>query len=120
LAKRYQRREGFLLLSIVGAYLRKHGHQLTVEQIRSAWGQRLFDVAANLYHNKQYGCSAPFFWRAAYLGFRPFKSLINVGRATVFGILSGDAELNLRSWQEGLVRATVSLPNGSDGEGRQN
>jgi len=107
LAKRYQRREGDLLMSIIGTQLREHGHLLTVEQIRSAWGQRLFDIAANSYHNGLYGYSAPLFWRSACLGFRPVKSLINVARAAILGMLNRDDAFNLRAWQEGLTRAAV-------------
>jgi glycosyltransferase involved in cell wall biosynthesis len=119
LAKRYQRREGDLLLSIIGAQMREHGHLLTVDQIRSAWGQRLFDIAANSFHNTLYGYSAPLFWRAACLGFRPAKSLINVARAAILGMLNRDDTFNLRAWREGLTRASVPMCERSNVEGGQ-
>ncbi len=109
LAKRYQRQEGDLLISVIGAQLRKHGHLLTAREIRSAWGQRVFDIASNAYHNAQYGYCAPLFWRSACLGFRPAKSLINVARAAILGVLNKDGAFNLRAWQEGLTRAAVPI-----------
>jgi glycosyltransferase involved in cell wall biosynthesis len=115
LAKRYQEREGFLLLSIVRTQLLQQQQRLSAEEVRSVWGQRLFDVAANLYHNKYYGRSAPLFWRSGRLGHRPIKSVINVTRAAVNGILTGGDSLTLNAWREGLIKGDlpVSKPAGS-------
>jgi glycosyltransferase involved in cell wall biosynthesis len=107
LAKRYREQEWTVLLSIVAAQLVQQQHRLAVEEVRSAWGQRLFDVAANLYHNKRYGRSAPLFWRSARLGHRPIKSVINVTRAVVNGILRRDDSVSLEAWREGLSKANL-------------
>jgi hypothetical protein len=109
LSKRYQEREAFLLLAIIGEQLRQQRHRLGDEQIRSIWGQRLFDVAANLYHNKDYGRSAPLFWRSARCAFRPLKSLINVARAAGNGLFRRHGNLNLNVWRDGMSRGALPV-----------
>ena len=109
LAKRFQERESFLLLSIVAAQLGQQGHRLGDEQIRSIWGQRVFDIAANLYHKKEYGRSAPLFWWSARCAFRPLKSVINVARAVGCGIFKRDGNLTFSVWSDGMSRAALPV-----------
>ena len=109
LSNRYREYEPFLLLSMIGQHLRHQAYRLQEGQIRSIWGQRLFDIAANLYQNKEYGLSAPLFWQSVRCGFRPFKSLVNVGRAAAHGIFRRHGNLNARVWRDGASRAALPL-----------
>lgn len=112
LSKRNQEREAFLLLSIVSTQLRQESHRLEDKQIRSIWGQRLFDVAANLFQNKEYGLSAPLFWRAASCAFRPIKSVVNVARAIGCGAFRRDRNLTPTAWKDATSKAALPVRRG--------
>jgi glycosyltransferase involved in cell wall biosynthesis len=107
LSKRYREQEAFLLLSMIGVQLREQRHRLGEDQVRSIWGQRLFDLAANLYHNKEYGRCAPLFWQSASCGFRRFKSAVNVARSVGCGIFRRDRNLSPGAWRDGMSRASL-------------
>jgi glycosyltransferase involved in cell wall biosynthesis len=105
LSHRCQQDEAFLLLSMVGKHLRQQAYRLQEHELRAIWGQRLFDIAANLYNNKEYGRSAPLFWQSARCGSRPLKSLVNVARSAGHGLFGRQRNLTMDTWLTGLARA---------------
>jgi glycosyltransferase involved in cell wall biosynthesis len=113
LAKRYREQEAFLLLAIVASHLREQATRLTRAEIRAVWGERLFDIAANLFHNDSYPESAPLFWQTMWMGHRPIKSALNVARAAVYGIMRGTNAFDRNLWKDGLSRARVPACNES-------
>jgi glycosyltransferase involved in cell wall biosynthesis len=108
LAKRYREQEGFLLLAMVAGHIGAQDCGLSSAEIRTAWSERLFDIAANLFHNRAYAQSAPLFWRAMSMGHRPLKCAINMVRAALYGAARGTNLFDRRLWQDGLSRTRLS------------
>lgn len=109
LSNRFQKHEAPSILSMVGKHLHQQAYRLQNDEIRAIWGQRLFYIAANLYQNKEYGRSAPLFWRSVRCGFRPLKSLVNVGRAVGHGIFWRHGNLSVSVWRDGASKATIPV-----------
>lgn len=107
LSDRFQKHEAASILSMVGKHLHQQAYRLHNDEIRAIWGRRVFYIAANLYQNKEYGRSAPLFWRSVRCGFRPLKSLVNVGRAVGHGIFWRHGDLSVSVWRDGASKATI-------------
>lgn len=87
LSKRYKEREADVLLSVLKRHLIDLKDRLDQTQLEAIWGQRLYDVAANLYVSMDYARSAPLFWKAGVMGQSPFRSYSNAVRALTLAIV---------------------------------
>ena len=106
LAKRYQKREAAILLSIVRTHLGELQARLRKDQRCAIWGQRLYDIACNMYQDMEYARSAALFWGAARHGTRRLKSVANVFRALSLAIVR-TGQLGMHDLVEGAKMAAL-------------
>jgi glycosyltransferase involved in cell wall biosynthesis len=83
LMKRYAARQLEIVIPMVERYLQDQRQTLTSDQLRAIRGQRMFAVAATLFHERHYGQSIYPFLRAARLRHRTLRSLFNIPRAAI-------------------------------------
>jgi glycosyltransferase involved in cell wall biosynthesis len=106
LAKRYQKDEARILLSIVRMHLGALQSRLPQHELRAIWSQRLYDNGANLYQSMEYTKSAALFWNAARLGTRRYRSSANVVRALSCEVMRR-GRIRLRDLREGATMAAL-------------
>ena len=87
LMKRHNDRMATIVLPMLEKHFTAQRQQLTRQEIRAIRGQRLFQMACDMFFAGAYMPSIPVFLKAAYLGTRPIKSLLYIPRAACMAFL---------------------------------